>query len=205
MIDKIELNGVIPASLRNERLDQAAAAIFPDYSRSRLQTWIKKGELLLDGEVRKPRDKVQAGGLITVIAALEPEVSWQPQQIELDVIFEDDSILVLNKPAGLVVHPAAGHPDGTLVNALLNHFPDIANLPRAGIVHRLDMDTSGVMVAAKSLSAHHHLVAQLQARTVNRQYCAVVIGAMTGGGTVDEPMGRHPRQRKKMVVGQNNA
>lgn len=200
MTDKIELNAVIPASLSNERLDQVAARLFPDYSRSRLQTWIKTGELLVDGEQRRPRDKVLSGAMLCVAAVLEPEVSWQPEAIDLDVVYEDDSILVLNKPAGLVVHPAAGHADGTLVNALLNHAPEMVNLPRAGIVHRLDMETSGIMVVAKSLTAHHHLVDQLQSRTVKRQYCAICVGAMTGGGTVDEPMGRHPRQRKKMAV-----
>ncbi|MEH6582023.1 MAG: 23S rRNA pseudouridine(1911/1915/1917) synthase RluD [Halioglobus sp.] len=200
MADKIELNAVIPASLSNERLDQVAAQLFSDYSRSRLQIWIKKGDLLVDGEQRRPRDRMCAGSELTVAAELEPEVSWQAQDIDLDLVYEDDSILVINKPAGLVVHPAAGHADGTLVNALLNHFPDIENLPRAGIVHRLDMDTSGIMVVAKSLSAHHHLVNQLQTRTVKRQYCAVCVGAMTGGSTINEPMGRHPRQRKKMAV-----
>ena len=200
MTDKIVLSAVIPTSLSNERLDQAAARLFPEYSRSRLQAWIKKGELLVDGEQRRPRDKVAPGASLTVAAMLEQEVSWQPQAIELDIVYEDDSILVLNKPAGLVVHPAAGHADGTLVNALLNHVPDMANVPRAGIVHRLDMETSGIMVAAKSLSAHHHLVDQLQSRTVKRQYCAVCVGAMTGGGKIDEPMTRHPRNRKKMAV-----
>jgi 23S rRNA pseudouridine1911/1915/1917 synthase len=200
MTDKIVLSAVVPASLSNERLDQAAARLFPEYSRSRLQAWIRKGELLVDGEQRRPRDKVSPGASLTVAAMLEQEVSWQPQAIDLDIIYEDESILVLNKPAGLVVHPAAGHADGTLVNALLNHAPDMAKLPRAGIVHRLDMETSGIMVAAKSLSAHHHLVDQLQSRTVKRRYCAVCVGAMTGGGKIDEPVGRHPRQRKKMAV-----
>ena len=200
MTEKIQLSATIPDSLSYERLDQIAAQLFPNYSRSRLQTWIKKGELLVDGQQLRPRDKVAAGANVTIDATPELEVSWQPQEIELDVIYEDDSILVLNKPTGLVVHPAAGHADGTLVNALLNHAPDMANLPRAGIVHRLDMETTGIMVAAKSLSAHHHLVDQLQSRTVKRQYVAVCVGAMTGGGTVNEPMARHPRQRKKMAV-----
>jgi 23S rRNA pseudouridine1911/1915/1917 synthase len=200
MTEKIELNAVVPASLGHARLDQVAAQLFPDYSRSRLQTWIKTGQLLVDGKQLRPRDKVDEGAMLYVDAESELEVSWQPQDIDLDVVYEDESILVLNKPAGLVVHPAAGHPDGTLVNALLNRVPDMANLPRAGIVHRLDMDTSGIMVAAKTLSAHHHLVDQLQSREVKRQYCAVCIGTMTGGATIDEPMGRHPRQRKKMAV-----
>jgi 23S rRNA pseudouridine1911/1915/1917 synthase len=137
---------------------------------------------------------------LLINAELEQEVAWQPQDIDLDIIYEDASILVLNKPAGLVVHPGAGHPDGTLVNALLAHAPELAQLPRGGIVHRLDMATSGIMVVARTLAAHNHLVEQLQNRTVKREYCAVCIGAMTGGGTIDEPMGRHPKQRKKMAV-----
>ncbi|MEP0202325.1 MAG: 23S rRNA pseudouridine(1911/1915/1917) synthase RluD [Halioglobus sp.] len=198
--NSIVLEAVVPADLAGDRLDQAAAALFPDYSRSRLQTWIKQGDLLVDGKQLRPRDKILEGALLTVAAEPEQEVTWRAQDIALDIIFEDDDILVLNKPAGLVVHPAAGHHDGTLVNALINHSPQVANLPRGGIVHRLDMETSGVMVAAKTLSAHHLLVSQLQARTVKRQYCAVCIGAMTGGGTINEPIGRHPKQRKKMAV-----
>ncbi|MDP4916314.1 MAG: pseudouridine synthase, partial [Haliea sp.] len=193
MTDRIRGNAEVEAALDGERLDQAAAQLFSEYSRSRLQSWIKRGELLADGKVCRPRDKVREGSLLTIDAVLEDEVSWQPEAVALDILFEDESILVLNKPAGLVVHPAAGHADGTLVNALIGHAPTMAQLPRGGIVHRLDMETSGVMVAAKTLRAHHHLVAQLQARTVKRQYCAVCIGAMTGGGTVDEPIGRHPR------------
>jgi 23S rRNA pseudouridine1911/1915/1917 synthase len=190
----------VPDDLGGDRLDQVAAQLFPDYSRSRLQAWIKKGELQVDGQQRRPRDKVPPGAVLRINAELEREVGWQPQDIDLDIIYEDASILVLNKPAGLVVHPAAGHPDGTLVNALLAHAPELAQIPRAGIVHRLDMDTSGIMVVARTLAAHNHLVDQLQNRTVKREYCAVCIGAMTGGGTIDEPMGRHPKQRKKMAV-----
>jgi len=200
MAEMIREQAVITAELDGERFDQAAAQLFPAYSRSRLQSWIKRGELVVDGAVCRPRDKVPEGAVLQLAAELEAEVSWKAQDIALDIVHEDDSILVLNKPAGLVVHPAAGHADGTLVNALLNHVPTMAQLPRAGIVHRLDMETSGLMVAAKTLPAHHSLVAQLQERSVKRQYCAVCIGAMTGGGTIDEPMGRHPRQRKKMAV-----
>lgn len=200
MKETIELAARVPAELDGERLDQAAARLFPEYSRSRLQAWIRSGELRVGGEQRRPRDKVCLGDALVVAAERVQEVGWAPQTIDLDIVYEDDSILVLNKPAGLVVHPAAGHTDGTLVNALLAHAPELAQLPRAGIVHRLDMETSGIMVVARSLTAHHHLVAQLQARTVKREYCAVCIGAMTGGGTVDAPMGRHPRLRKKMAV-----
>lgn len=200
MKETIELAAEVPAELDGERLDQAAARLFPKYSRSRLQAWIKAGELRVHGEKRRPRDKVSGGDKLVVAAELVQEVGWLPQPMDLDIVYEDDSILVLNKPAGLVVHPAAGHADGTLVNALLAHDPGLSQLPRAGVVHRLDMDTSGIMVVARSLAAHHHLVAQLQARSVKREYCAVCIGAMTGGGTVDAPIGRHPRLRKKMAV-----
>lgn len=200
MNERIEMAALVPAELDGERLDQAAARLFPEYSRSRLQVWIKSGELRVDGQQCRPRDKVAEGAALEIAAELVVEISWEAQPIDLDIIYEDASIVVLNKPAGLVVHPAAGHPDGTLVNALLAHCPELAQLPRGGIVHRLDMETSGIMVVARTLAAHHHLVAQLQARTVKREYCAVCIGAMTGGGTVDAPMGRHPRQRKKMAV-----
>ena len=200
MGEKITLRAVVPVELDGERLDQAAAALFPDYSRSRLQSWIKKGELLADGESCRPRDKVIGGVVLTIETELEQAVGWEPQAIDLDIVYQDDEILVLNKPAGLVVHPAAGHAHGTLVNALLAHAPELASLPRGGIVHRLDKETSGIMVVARSLSAHHSLVDQLQARSVSREYCAVCVGALTGGGTIDQPIGRHPKQRKKMAV-----
>ena len=200
MVEIIRLQADVPLEMSGDRLDQVAAHLFSDYSRSRLQTWIKQGSLLVDGQVCRPRDKVKAGAVLSINAEPEQEVSWQAQDIDLDIVYEDDSIIVVNKPAGLVVHPAAGHSDGTLVNALLNHAPEMEQLPRGGIVHRLDRETSGIMVAARTLQAHAHLVEQLQARTVKRQYCAVCIGTMTGGGTIDAPMGRHPKHRKKMAV-----
>jgi 23S rRNA pseudouridine1911/1915/1917 synthase len=200
MKETIELSAQVPLDLDGERLDLAAARLFPDYSRSRLQAWIRGGELLVDGQQARPRDKVTCGAELAIAADLVTEVDWLPEAIDLDIVYADASILIVNKPAGLVVHPAAGHADGTLVNALLAYAPELAQLPRAGIVHRLDMDTSGIMVVARSLAAHNHLVGQLQARTVKREYCAICIGAMTGGGTIDAPMGRHPRQRKKMAV-----
>jgi len=200
MTEKVELSASVPAALDGHRLDQVAAQLFSDYSRSRLQAWIKKGELTVDGEQRRTRDKVEEGMCLSISVELEPEVSWVPQDISLDIVYEDDSILVLNKPAGLVVHPGAGNPDGTLVNALLNHSADMVNLPRGGIVHRLDKETSGIMVVAKTLPAHTHLVNQLQARTVKREYCALCRGVMTGGGRIEEPIGRHPKQRKRMAV-----
>ena len=200
MSETVDLAAVVPVELEGERLDQVAARLFPDYSRSRLQEWIRRGELRVDGAQRRPRDKVTAGLELRVGAELVQAVSWQAEAIDLDIVHEDEEIIVLDKPAGLVVHPAAGHATGTLVNALLNHAPALEQLPRGGIVHRLDMDTSGIMVVAKTLPAHRHLVEQLQARSVKREYCAVCVGAMTGGGTIDEPIGRHPRQRKKMAV-----
>ena len=200
MAERLELKASVPEELHGARLDQAAAQLFPDYSRSRLQAWIKKGELRLDGAPARPRDKVTEGANLTVDAEPEQAVAWQGQDIDLDIVYEDDDILVVNKPAGLVVHPAPGHASGTLVNALLAHAPRLAELPRAGVVHRLDMETSGLMVVAMTLPAHNELVAQLQAREVHREYTAVCVGRMTGGGTVDAPIGRHPRQRKKMAV-----
>jgi 23S rRNA pseudouridine1911/1915/1917 synthase len=200
MVEKVQHSAVVLEQHRGMRFDQLAAVLFPDYSRSRLAQWIRSGELLADGKRLRPRDPVPVGSQLSLEAEPEDVVSWTGEDIQLDIVYEDESLLVLNKPAGLVVHPAAGHRDGTLVNAILHHCPDLSALPRAGVVHRLDKDTSGLMVVAKTLQAHHDLVEQLQERSVKRQYAAVCIGAMTGGGTVDLPIGRHPRARKKMAV-----
>jgi len=197
---RIELAAFVSATEAGLRLDQAAAQLFPGYSRARLQGWIRAGSLRVDGERCRPRDRVAVGAHVTISVALVDEVGWAPQALPLAVVYEDDDIIVIDKPAGLVVHPAAGHGDGTLVNALLAHAPAMTSLPRGGIVHRLDKDTSGLLVAAKNLSAHRSLVEQLQARTVGREYLALCLGVVTGGGTVDAPIGRHPRQRKKMAV-----
>ena len=190
----------VPLDLQGERFDVAAAALFPKFSRNRLQYWIKQGALRFEGEVMRSRDKVFSGGLIVLEEQLDEKIDWIAQEIDIDIIMEDESIIVVNKPAGMVVHPAAGHRDGTLVNALLNHSPQLAKIPRAGIVHRLDQDTTGLLVVAKSLAAHHALVSQIIERKMERQYCAVCVGVMTGGGTVDQPIGRHSRYRKKMAV-----
>ncbi|WP_404368401.1 23S rRNA pseudouridine(1911/1915/1917) synthase RluD [Marinobacter sp.] len=190
----------IPPELSDRRLDQAAAELLPEHSRSRLQTWIRSGALRVNGNIYRPRDKVMLDDRLDLDAEPEAQVTWEAESITLDIVYEDEHLLVINKPAGLVVHPAAGHAAGTLVNALLHHAPEVENLPRAGIVHRLDKDTSGIMVAARSLVAHTSLVDQLQTRSMGREYEAVVVGTMTGGATVDAPIGRHPRERKKMAV-----
>lgn len=176
------------------------AQMFPDYSRSRLSTWIKTGRVHVDGATAVPRQSVHGGEIIVLQAELEPEVALRPQAMDLDIRHEDADLLVLVKPAGLVVHPGAGNPDGTLLNGLLHHDPALVNLPRAGIVHRLDKDTSGLMVVARSLAAHTGLVAMLSRHDVARQYEAVVKGALIAGGTVEAPLGRHPRDRIRQAV-----
>ena len=200
MSDMIQRAAEVPFELGGQRLDQIAAQLFPEHSRSRLAGWIKDGRLTVDGAVLRPRDIVHSGAQLVLEAEQEAQGEWLAQDIELEIVYEDEHILVIDKPAGLVVHPAAGHQDGTLRNALLYHVPDIANVPRAGIVHRLDKDTTGLMVVAKTLEAHTKLVAQLQARSVSRIYEAIVIGVITSGGTIDAPIGRHGVQRQKMAV-----
>ncbi|HBN7911391.1 TPA: 23S rRNA pseudouridine(1911/1915/1917) synthase RluD [Pseudomonas aeruginosa] len=200
MSDMIQRAAEVPFELGGQRLDQIAAQLFPEHSRSRLAGWIKDGRLTVDGAVLRPRDIVHSGAQLVLEAEQEAQGEWLAQDIELEIVYEDEHILVIDKPAGLVVHPAAGHQDGTLLNALLYHVPNIANVPRAGIVHRLDKDTTGLMVVAKTLEAHTKLVAQLQARSVSRIYEAIVIGVITSGGTIDAPIGRHGVQRQKMAV-----
>ncbi len=200
MTEQVKLSATVPDSLVGKRLDQAVAELFPDYSRSRLQGWIKDGSLTVDGAVQRSREKLQGGEQIVINAELEMIDSFKAVEMPLDIVFEDEHILIINKPAGLVVHPAAGHWDDTLLNGLLHYCPEIAQVPRAGIVHRLDMDTTGLMVVAKTIPAQTELVTQLQERSMGREYEAVVNGVMTGGGTVDEPMGRHSRNRQKMAV-----
>ena len=192
----------VPLELSGKRLDQIAAQMFPDFSRARLQDWIKRGQLLVNGQQLRPRDKLKEGDRLAVDAELEAVDDWEAQPQQLDIVFEDEQILVLNKSAGVVVHPAAGNYSGTLLNGLLHHCPGLQELPRAGIVHRLDKDTTGLMVVAKTLPSHTWLVNLLQRRDISREYEAVVQGVMTGGGTVDAPIGRHPVSRKKQAVTQ---
>jgi len=200
MSDRITLEAKVPNEMGQKRLDQIASLLFPDYSRSRLQAWIKSGELTVDGQSGKAKDKLIGGELLAIDTELEPEGEWLPEDIPLDVVYEDEQIIVLNKPADLVVHPAAGNPSGTLLNGLLHRYPDLVQIPRAGIVHRLDKDTTGLMVVARTLEAQNSLVQQLQGRTMGREYEAICMGVMTGGGVVDEPIGRHPSHRTKMAV-----
>ncbi len=200
LVDHIKQTATVSAEDCGRRLDQIAAEIFADYSRSRLQQWIKSGELTVDGRQQTPKFKLLGGEQLTISAELKAEGDWHAEEIALNIVYEDSQLIVINKPANFVVHPAAGNRQGTLLNALLFHCPQLESVPRAGIVHRLDKDTTGLMVVAKTLAAHTDLVAQLQARSVSREYEAVVSGVMTGGGLVDQPIGRHPKQRKKMAV-----
>lgn len=199
-METIERLETVPAGLSGRRLDQAAAALFPEYSRTRLQRWIRDGHLRVNGEPSQPRATVAAGDALCLQAETEPEGEWQPADIALPIRFEDEEILVIDKPAGLVMHPAAGHRDDTLLNGLLRHCPALADVPRAGIVHRLDRDTSGLLVVAKTIPAQTLLVKAIQRREVRREYLAVVNGVIVSGGTVDKPMGRHPKDRQRMAV-----
>ncbi|MDF2446193.1 MAG: pseudouridine synthase [Moraxellaceae bacterium] len=190
----------VPPECAGMRLDQVAAQLFSDFSRERLKDWIKDGRLTLNGRPGKPKDKVVGGETLVLLAELAVETPALPQDIPLTIVYEDEALLVVDKPAGLVVHPGAGNPDGTLMNALLHHWSDLNLLPRAGIVHRIDKDTSGLLVVAKTLQAHTALTEQLADKTVYREYEAVVCGVMTGGGTVDAPIDRHPTDRTRMAV-----
>lgn len=196
----IRHEALVPLSAAGRRFDQALAEMFPDYSRSRLTAWIKAGAVTLDGAPAVPRHLLKGGEQVRLEAELATEVSSAPEAIELDIVHQDAHLLVLNKPAGLVVHPGAGNPAGTVLNALLHHDPKLAELPRAGIVHRLDKDTSGLMVVARTLAAHTALVDMLSRHDVERQYEAIVLGPLIAGGTVDAPIGRHHSDRLRQAV-----
>jgi len=190
----------VDAASAGLRLDQALAAAWPEFSRGRLQQWIEAGQVRVDGAARRCRDRVWGNEAVCLDAELVAVGCDAPQAIPLAIVYEDESLLVIDKPPGLVVHPAAGNPDGTLLNALLHHAPALAALPRAGIVHRLDKETSGLLVVAKTLQAHCALVAQLKERSVRREYRALVVGDLVSGGSVAAPIGRHPTQRTRMAV-----
>jgi 23S rRNA pseudouridine1911/1915/1917 synthase len=192
--------GQIPDEMAGQRLDQALAGMFPDYSRSRLKAWLLDGSVLVDGAQWRPRDRVLGGETVVVTVSADAAVRAEPEPMGLDVVYEDADLLVINKPAGLVVHPGAGNANGTLMNGLLAHAPQLESLPRAGIVHRLDKDTSGLLLVAKSLPAHTALVRALAERAISRQYLAICNGVLTGGGTIDAAIGRHPVDRTRMAV-----
>jgi 23S rRNA pseudouridine1911/1915/1917 synthase len=197
---RIRLEARVPAAAAGRRLDQVLAGLFPAYSRTRLKTWVEQGSVRVDGAVRRARDRLAGGEQVTVDAMGEVEARVQAQAIALDIVHEDAAIIVVDKPAGLVVHPGAGNPQGTLQNALLAHDGQLAALPRAGIVHRLDRDTSGLLVVARTLEAHTGLVRMLGAREVHREYEAICCGVMTGGGRIEAPIGRHRADRLRMAV-----
>jgi 23S rRNA pseudouridine1911/1915/1917 synthase len=200
MPSQIERSATVSERHLGWRLDQVAAELFHEFSRSRLQQWIKSGQLRVDGQQFAPKQKLLGGEQLQIVATVTEEGEWEAENIPLDIVFEDEHLIVINKGANFVVHPAAGNHTGTVLNALLFHCPQLVSVPRAGIVHRLDKDTTGLMVVAKTLRAHTHLVNQLQLRSVKRIYEAVVVGLLTAGGCVDQPIGRHPRQRVKMAV-----
>ncbi len=197
---RVETEAQVPLALAGQRLDRVVAELFPDYSRSRLSEWIKAGRLQIDGRLARPRDPVIGGERVVLATDLEAQVSSLAEDIALDIVYEDRHLLVIDKPPGLVVHPGAGNPAGTLQNALLHHDPKLAEIPRAGIVHRLDKDTSGVMMIARTLPAHTRLVEMIGAREVHRRYEAVVYGVLVAGGTIDAPIGRDRNVRTKMAV-----
>lgn len=200
MTNKIERTLKIPAELAGIRLDQALAKLLPDYSRTLIQDWIKSGTIQVNGATAKARNLVIGEETITINATLKEQPAWEAQPIALDIIYEDDDILIINKAKGMVVHPAAGNLNNTLLNALLHHAPVLHQLPRAGIIHRLDKDTTGLLVVAKSQPALTSLTQQLKNRTITRIYQTIVCGVMTSGGTVDEPIGRHAVARKRMAI-----
>ena len=194
------LHGRVPVESGGQRFDVVLTALFPQFSRSRLSEWIKSGDAQLDGARVKPKQSVRGGESVVLRAQLTTEVADEPEPIELDIVYQDSSVLVINKPAGLVVHPGAGNRSGTLVNALLHFDPALAQIPRAGIVHRLDKDTSGLMVVARTLPAHTSLVEQLSGRNVRRQYLALVFGNVVAGTTIRANIGRHPTDRLRQAV-----
>ena len=191
---------IIPESFADQRLDQALAQLLPAYSRTQIKNWLDDGSLLINGKTAKGKTKVKGNEAVTLNATLKAEEKWQPEAIALPIVFEDESFIIINKPVGLVVHPGAGNKNSTMLNAILHHVPESALLPRAGIIHRLDKDTSGLLVIAKTPEAFKSLTHQLKKREISREYQAIVYGAMISGGVVDAPIDRHPIERKRMSV-----
>lgn len=200
MTEKITKQFLLTDEHAHERLDLALAKLMPEFSRSQIKLWLDDGAILVNNNIEKAKYKVKGGESITVAAQIKQPRQWEAQAIPLNIVHEDDALLVINKPAGLVVHPGAGNADQTLLNALLHHAPQLHDLPRAGILHRLDKDTSGLLVIAKTPAALKDLTQQLKLREIEREYQAVAYGSFISGGHVDAPIDRHPIQRKKMAV-----
>jgi 23S rRNA pseudouridine1911/1915/1917 synthase len=199
-MSKFQLQVTVPEELTGKRLDQALSTLCPEHSRSRIQSWIKSGDVRVNNSNYRQRDEVSVGDIIEIDTELEIIEKCQAENIELDIVYEDSAIIIINKPAGLIVHPGAGNPDHTLVNALLHFDQSLEEIPRAGVIHRLDKETTGVMVIARTLESHTFLVKELQEREIKREYQAVVCGQLISGGTIKNKMGRHPVHRTKMAV-----
>lgn len=200
MTDKIIKNYTIPESSSQERLDQALAKLMPEYSRTQIKAWLDEGAILVDGKPCKGKVKVRGNEQITVNAVAKAQPAWGAEAIPLNIVYEDESLLIVHKPKGLVVHPGAGNQQSTMLNALLHHAPSLQSLPRAGILHRLDKNTSGLLIIAKTAAALKDLSYQLKKRTIEREYQAIVNGQIISGGTIEAPIDRHPMQRKRMAV-----
>lgn len=197
---EIHLTQTIPHEMAGLRLDQAIAKLYPEFSRSRIQGWIMTGQILVDGAKLRAKDRVIPGQHIVITATIADHDQWQAQPIPLNIVYEDQSLIIVNKPIGLVVHPGAGNPDQTLVNALLHYDPSLSSLPRAGILHRLDKNTSGLLIVARNIEAYTYLTMEMQNRKIKREYEAIVNGLIISGGTIDAPIARHPSLRTKMAV-----
>ncbi len=203
MNECIKINIIIPDAMSGKRLDQALAELLPEHSRARLQGWIRDDYVQIDKKSMRPRDKVHGGEQVQIRAEIESQISAAPEDIPLEIVFEDEHLIIINKPAGLIVHPGAGNPQHTLMNALLHHDQQLEQVARAGIVHRLDKDTTGLLVVARTPQSHTYLANQLQARKIHREYVTIVSGIMTAGGTINQPIGRHRTHRTKMAVVKN--
>ena len=197
---RLSLQFQLDDSFLGQRIDQVAAMVWKDFSREKLKQWMKEGHLLVNGNIVKPKYKCEGNELLSLDVELQVQTAAQPENIPLNIVYEDDDIMVINKPVGMVVHPGAGNPNGTLVNAILYHFPKSSELARAGLVHRIDKDTSGLLVVAKNLEAQFSLSKQLAKKSVYRIYDLIVYGNIIAGGTIDEPIKRHPVDRIKMAV-----
>jgi 23S rRNA pseudouridine1911/1915/1917 synthase len=200
---KLQLQIIIPEELSGRRLDQALSELVPEHSRSRIQSWIRAGDVSVNKSIYKQRSEVRIGDIIEIDTDIKNIDKHQAEAINLNILHEDEALIIINKPAGLIVHPGAGNPNHTLVNALLNFDENLDAIPRAGIIHRLDKDTTGVLVVARTLESHTYLVDQLQKRDIKREYQAIVCGQLTSGGSIENKMGRHPKQRIKMAVTNN--